>query len=86
MLETVLAHDSVKNTTDIFAFGWNTSQFALDNCATYHICNNKSLFIGRIEPISNVGISGVGGTVIPVGIGRIHFTLRDLIQLIIELN
>ena len=77
VLETVLAHESIESDDSTFLFGWCLSHFALDNCATHHICNDKSLFTGPIQSISNVGITGVGGTVSPVGIESIAFTVRD---------
>ena len=60
-----------------FSFGFIAKHFAHDNCATHHVRNDKSLFVGNIKPVLNVGITGVGGTVSPVGIGNISFTIRD---------
>ena len=45
VLETILTNQAMSSPDTFFYFGPNSLQFALDNCATHHICNNKSLFI-----------------------------------------
>ena len=37
------------------------TEFGTDNCATHHICHDKSLFVGEIRPISNIGVKGISG-------------------------
>ncbi len=52
----------------------------LDNSATCHICNNKSLFISPITPIptsNDIGVDTAGGTVRPIGIGNIRIKWTD---------
>ena len=36
-------------------------KFAVDNCATHNVCNDKKLFIGEIKSLRNLAINGVGG-------------------------
>ena len=35
------------------------------------------MFIGKIKPISDVDIAGVGGIVVPLGIGSIKLSIKD---------
>ena len=53
------------------------TEFGTDNCATHHICYDKSLFVGDIRPISNIGVKGISGCAQAEGIGTVEFTLLD---------
>ena len=77
-LQTILAYPTMNALSDeSFDFLPKSKEFAVDNCATHHVCNDKSLFISDIKPVSDIGISGVGGTALPVGISTVAFNLKN---------
>ena len=43
-------------------FDDNGMEFGADNCATHHICVDKSLFIGEITPLDSIGVRCINGT------------------------
>jgi len=65
------------NSENDYSFGQRYTRFGVDNCATHHICSEKSLFIGVIRPCTNIGVRGIAGSAIAEGIGTIAFTLTD---------
>ena len=62
---------------DVFRFGINQLQFALDNCATHHVCSLFDLFIGKIIPAPHLGVKGINGVARAAGIGTIQFMIRN---------
>ena len=57
VLETVLAHEILPfddNSNKKFSFLREPTEFGTDNCATYHICNNRVLFIGEIKKVTHI--------------------------------
>ena len=55
----------------------NPSEFALDNCATHHVCAQKELFTHIEEPTEAIGVQGVSGRSYAKGIGVISFRIKD---------
>lgn len=56
------------------SFDTDGLSIVLDNSATCHICNNKSLFTSEItylDVTTDIGVSTAGGTVRPDGVGTI---------------
>ena len=53
------------------------SIFDTDNCVTHYICNERSLFVGDIIPITNVGVRGIGSIATDAGIGTVTFSLTS---------
>jgi hypothetical protein len=67
------------NDTSI-SFDSDSTTIVLDNSATYHICNDKSMFIGNIINLpadSQIGVETAGGTAKSVGHGSIRITFHD---------
>ena len=80
VLETVLAHEILPcndNSDKTFSFLREPTKFGTGNCATHHICNNHTLFIGEIEKVTHIGVKGVGGIAEVVGMGTIRFRIKD---------
>ena len=78
VLGTILANEQVWEDDDgAFCFSSKGVEFAVDNCATHNVCNDKRLFIGEIKEIKSLAINGVGGSTSPVGIGTVAFKIRD---------
>ena len=76
--ETVLSHQNSTAEDNKISFDSSLrTLFGLDNCATGHICKDKSLFVGKIKPLKDSGVKGVGGIAVPAGIGTIKFTIKD---------
>ena len=61
----LLCLDHVADTTSDqrYAFGQHPLEFGIDNCATHNICSEKSLFVGKIQQCSNIGVREVAGSV-----------------------
>ena len=55
----------------------NSIEFGADNCATHHICTDKSLFVGDITPINEFGVRGINGVAPVVGIGIVKLKILD---------
>ena len=52
VLETILANPSIESSDDeTFDFIPKGVEFAMDNCTTHHVCNDKTLFVGSIKLI-----------------------------------
>lgn len=52
--------------------------FGTDNCATHHIYNITSIFIGKIKKITNIDIRSIGGIAVAAGrIGTIEFMITN---------
>ena len=78
LLGTVLANTDFKNYDDnSVSFSPEGLSFTTDNCATHHVCNDRSFFVDDIVPISNVGFRGVGGSATAPAIGPINFSLKS---------
>lgn len=73
-----MANKNIEDKNNVaFSFLPDTPKFGTDNCATHHVCNDRSLFVGEILPMTNVGIRGVGGVAVAAGIGTIKFYLTS---------
>ena len=73
-----MANSKTKDDNDLdFSFLPDKHLFGTDNCATHHVCNDRSLFVGEIPSLSNVGIRGIGGVAAAAGIGTINFSLTS---------
>ena len=73
-----MANKNIEDKNNVaFSFFPDTPKFGTDNCATHHVCNDRSLFVGEILPMTNVGIRGVGGVDVAAGIGTIKFYLTS---------
>ena len=59
-----LVNDVENNTAekDNFSFLDKPTELAMDNCATFHVCCDKNLFIGDIKESPNIRVKGVSGT------------------------
>ena len=78
VLGMILANQRIGEPQDKgFQFLPKQVQFALDNYATHHVCNDKKLFFGEIKTLENLAINGVGGALVPLGIGTVAFTIRN---------
>ena len=75
----VLANDEKENEEydKLADFGDNEIEFGTDNCATHHICAEKSLFVGDITPLASVGVRGINGVSLAEGIGTVRFDVKD---------
>ena len=60
-----------------YSLSSNPSEFALDNCATHHVCAQKEKFIYIEEPTEVIGVQGVSGRSYAKGIGVISFSIKD---------
>ena len=73
----ILAHEVTPNDEDsdnkIFVFLNQTTEFGTKNCATHHICNDLTMFVGRIRKVTNIGVKGVGGIFETIGLRMIFF-------------
>ena len=64
IVEPVFLSNIIDTTSDqIYAFGQYPLEFGIDNCATHNICSEKSLFVGKIQQCSNIGVRKVAGSV-----------------------
>ena len=74
-----LVNDVENNTAekDNFSFLDKPTKLAMDNCATFHVCKDKNVFIGDIKESPNIRVKGVSGTSQASGIGKIKFTITD---------
>ena len=61
----------------ILDFDRNGTEFGADNCATHHICADRSLFVGDITPLDSVGVRGINGVSMANGVGTVKFQLKD---------
>ena len=66
-----------KQEKDDFSFTQRAIELAMDNCATFHVCKDKFLFIGEIRPCPNIRVKGVYGVATAGGIGTIRFTITS---------
>ena len=66
-----------ENDDSAYSFVPPSSEFWVNNCATYHICSEKSLFVGEISKVQNIGVRGVVGLAIAEEIRTIPFTIND---------
>ena len=62
---------------EMLDFDGNGIEFGADNYATHHICAEKSLFIGEINPLTSVGVRGINGISRAEGTGTVKFEIRD---------
>ena len=60
-----------------FSFMQRIIEFAMDNCATFHVCKDKFLFIGTIKKCPNIKVKGVSGIATASGIGTIRFMITS---------
>ena len=58
-------------------FDENPVEFGIDNCATHHICSNKSLFHDGMKSLMSVGVRDINGVAQADGVGTINFTITD---------
>lgn len=78
ILRTVMADDTVFHTgNQTFAVMPKQLSFGTDNCATHHIYNDITLFVGVIDKTTNIGIRGVGRITATAGIGTAEFILTN---------
>ena len=78
VLGTILANQNIGELQhEGFSFLPKQVQFAVDNCATHNVCNDKKLFLGEIKTLKNLAINGVGGTSVPLGMGTVAFTIKN---------
>ena len=69
-----MANENIEDKDNVaFSFLPETPKFGTDNCATHHVCNDQSFFVGEILPMPNIGIRGVGCVAVAAGIGTIIF-------------
>ena len=74
----VLANEEERNGIgEVLDFDHNGIEFGADNCATHHICANKSLFVGEMTPLSTVGVRGINGVSLAKGLGTVRFDIKD---------
>ena len=58
VLGTILANERIGEPQDEgFQFLPKQVEFAVDNCATHHVCNDKKLFFGEIKTLENLAIN-----------------------------
>ena len=50
-----------KTEKDNFSFLDQPTELDMDNCATFHVCKDKKLFIGVIKESPNIRVKGVSG-------------------------
>ena len=79
MNPTVLANEqeSANDEDMILDFESEGVEFGADNCATHHICADRSLFVGEVNSVSEVGVKGINGVTQAEGIGRVKFRILD---------
>ena len=56
-----LASNPNDNRSDIIDTSIGQVSFGMDNCATHHISNDKSLFISESEPSTKIWVTGASG-------------------------
>ena len=66
-----------KQEKDDFYFMQRVTELAMDNCATFHVCKDKFLFISEIRKCPNIRVKGVSGIATASGIGTIRFTITS---------
>ena len=66
-----------KKENDDFFFTQRVIELAMDNCATFHVCKDKFLFIGEIRQCPNIRVKGVSGIATASGIGTTRFTITS---------
>ena len=76
MVESNVASLDLSNKSEYEKMGSTSTSFD-DNCATYHICAETSLFIGEIRPLESVGVKGITGISKAEGIGIVRFDFID---------
>ena len=62
---------------DPFEFTEPQTEFALDNCATHHVCAELALFIGPLRSAVGLGVKGVNGIARAGGIGSIQIKVKN---------
>ena len=50
-------------------------EFAMDNCARFHVCKDKFLFIGEIRECPHIKVKEVSGIAQVAGIESISFVI-----------
>ena len=70
-----LANNPKDSTSDIVDMFIGQVSFGMDNCATHHISNDKSLFICKPEPRTKIWVTGVSGNCQAAGVGTIKFNV-----------
>ena len=63
-IEIISLVNNVENSKaekDNFSFLDQPTELAMDNCATFHACTDKNLFIGDIKESPNIRVKGVSG-------------------------
>ena len=66
-----------KQEKDDFCFMQRVTELAMDNCATFHVCKDKFLFIGEIRQRPNIRVKGVSGIATTSGIGTTRCTIMS---------
>ena len=76
IVEPVFLSNIIDTTSDqIYAFGKYPIECGIDNCLTHLICSEESLFAGKIQQCSNIGVRGVSGSAIEDFIRTIEFRI-----------
>ena len=65
------------NSDETLKFDDGGVEFGADNCATHHICADKTLFVGDVTLLDGVGVRGINGTSMAKEIGTIKFEMKD---------
>ena len=74
------AFSSNKGMTNSVSFDTDSHTVIVDNAANCHICNDKSMFIGKINQFpstSSYSVDTVGGGSQPKGFGTVSWTITD---------
>ena len=77
---TVLNIDDRVNNLERDLTTWDpdSSSMVCDNSANVHICNNRSMFVGELSPVSNHKVATIGGKGHqPSGIGTVCWSWQD---------
>ena len=72
-----LANEVAIRSDQRYGFGKRPIDFGIGNCTIHHICSNSSLFSGKIQQCSNIGVRRVSGLVIAEVIGTIESRITD---------
>ena len=75
----LIIDDRVNNLErDLASWDTDSSSMVCNNSANVHICNNRSMFIGELQSVSNHKVATIGGKGHqPSGIGTVRWTWRD---------
>ncbi len=75
---TVLNIDDMTAQRSTFSFDSDATSVICDNSANVHVCNDRNMFVGDIQPLQSHAVATIGGnTNVASGIGNVKWRWKD---------